>query len=271
MDILDMRFIKGFIRMASDSWNQGWHERNGGNLSYRIPLEYARDCFEYFEFGPWQPIGLEVPGIGGEHFAVTAAGSYFRNMELDPARCFGIIEVDAEGRNYRKCWGFEGNGAPTSELPTHLLGHEVKKLATNGKNRVIHHAHPENVIALTFVLPLDSGAFTRELWQMISECAMVFPEGVGVLDWGVPGSTELAIASAELLRQVNAVVWAHHGLFCAGTSFDEAFGLMHTIEKASSILVKVLAMGGKKQAITDAQLSDMARAYNLKLCGFPEK
>lgn len=36
MNVLDREFIKGFISMANDGWERGWHERNGGNLSYRI-------------------------------------------------------------------------------------------------------------------------------------------------------------------------------------------------------------------------------------------
>ena len=39
MKILDMTFVKGFIRMADDGFRMGWHERNGGNLSYRIRPE----------------------------------------------------------------------------------------------------------------------------------------------------------------------------------------------------------------------------------------
>ena len=38
MDILETGFVKGFIRMADDGWKLGWHERNGGNLTYRIKL-----------------------------------------------------------------------------------------------------------------------------------------------------------------------------------------------------------------------------------------
>ena len=33
MKFLDAEFVQGFIRMADDGWQQGWHERNGGNLS----------------------------------------------------------------------------------------------------------------------------------------------------------------------------------------------------------------------------------------------
>ena len=31
MKVLDAEFVQGFIRMANDGWEQGWHERNGGN------------------------------------------------------------------------------------------------------------------------------------------------------------------------------------------------------------------------------------------------
>lgn len=29
-------FMKGFARLCADGWDQGWHERNGGNLTYRM-------------------------------------------------------------------------------------------------------------------------------------------------------------------------------------------------------------------------------------------
>ena len=35
MNFLDAEFVQEFIRMANDGWEQGWHERNGGNpVSY---------------------------------------------------------------------------------------------------------------------------------------------------------------------------------------------------------------------------------------------
>lgn len=59
------------------------------------------------------------------------------------------------------------------------MNHEVKKGVTNGAHRVIYHAHTTNVIALTFVLPLEDKVFTRELWEMATECRLYFlPESV---------------------------------------------------------------------------------------------
>ena len=39
MKILESKFVQGFIKMADDGYKQGWHERNGGNLSYRLKSE----------------------------------------------------------------------------------------------------------------------------------------------------------------------------------------------------------------------------------------
>ena len=36
MEICDISCVKGFIRMCNDGWLHGWHERNGGNLPYRL-------------------------------------------------------------------------------------------------------------------------------------------------------------------------------------------------------------------------------------------
>ncbi len=266
MNVLDTDFAKQFVRAAAEGWRQGWHECNGGNLSYRLRPDEAAQVAACLDPGEWRPLaeGVQAPGVAGEHFLVTAAGSFFSNVEREPQACAGIIEVDRHGTAFRPCWGFAGEGRPTSELPSHLLNHEAKKAATEGACRVVYHAHPANLVALTFVLPLEGKAFTRELWKAISECALVFPAGVGVLEWMNPGSVELGRASAELMRDHDAVVWAHHGIICAGSTFDQAFGLLHTVEKASEILVKVRAMQPEPRSfITDENIRTMSDAYGL--------
>ena len=39
MQIAETEFGKGFIKMCMDGHRMGWHERNGGNFSYRIRPE----------------------------------------------------------------------------------------------------------------------------------------------------------------------------------------------------------------------------------------
>ena len=267
MKVLESKFMQDFIKMADDGYKQGWHERNGGNLSYRLKKgEVDAIRPRLYRDTIWQPIGTEVPGLAGEFFLVTGTGKYFRNIIVDPEACLAIIEIDESGSNYRIRWGLVEGGNPTSELPTHLMNHEVKKKLTDGRHRVIYHAHTTNTIALTFVLPLEDEVFTRELWEMATECPVVFPEGVGVIGWMVPGGREIAVATSKLMEKYNAVIWAHHGMFCSGETFDLTFGLMHTIEKSAEILIKVLSMvPQKRQTISPENFRKLEEGFHMSL------
>jgi rhamnulose-1-phosphate aldolase len=101
---------------------------------------------------------------------------------------------------------------------------------------------------------------------MMTECPVIFPDGIGVLPWMVPGQKEIAVATSKKMKDYNAVVWAHHGIFVSGTTFDEAFGLCHTIEKSAEIAVKVRSVSHSKlQTITRPMLRELAAAFKIKL------
>ena len=146
--------------------------------------------------------GTAVPNLAGEYFLVTGSGKYFRNVTIKPEDSICMIELDEKGENYRIVWGLVNGGRPTSELPSHLMNLEVKKLQDE-RYRVVYHAHTTNVIALTFVLPLEDKVFTRELWEMATECPVVFSSGIGVVPWMVPGGREIAVATSELMKKYD--------------------------------------------------------------------
>ncbi len=268
MNVTEAKFVKGFIRMCNDGWEQGWHERNGGNFSYRIKPEEIKEVeSEFSSKNEWCPIGTSVPKLTGEFFLVSGSGKYMRNVACAPEENICIVELeDNKGENYRIRWGLCNGGRPTSELPTHLMNHEIKKEVSGGKHRVIYHAHCTNIIALTFVLPLKDEVFTRELWESATECPVVFPDGIGVVPWMVPGGRDIAVATSELMKTYDAAIWAHHGLFCSGEDFDLTFGLMHTIEKAAEILVKVYSMNPRKlQTIEPDGFRQLAKDFKVEL------
>lgn len=261
-------FMKGFARLCADGWEQGWHERNGGNLTYRMTDGEVADCRPFFYENPcnWIPLGVRADNLRGAFFAVTGAGRYMRNVPLDIARNVGIVEINAEGDACRIVWGLKDGGMPSSEFPSHFMIHSVRVDVTAGSSRVLYHAHPVNVVALTSVMPLDARTITRALWKAMTECIIAFPNGVGVLPWMVPGGAEIAMATSELMKTYDAVIWAQHGLFCSGPDFDSAFGLMHTIEKASDIYVRARLLNGGGEfanTISDEGLRAIARNLGL--------
>jgi len=267
MNILDVPVIRGFIRMCDDGWNQGWHERNGGNLTYRMSKEEVDFCRHYFmTLREWIPMGVGAKDLAGEYFITTGSGKYFRNVKQNPTENIGIVEINEDGDSWRIVWGLDGVAKPTSEFPSHFMNHSIRKTITDDRNRVIYHAHTPNLIALTYVLPLTSRDFSRALWQSATECPVVFPNGVGVVPWMVPGGADIALATSKMMKDYSAVVWPHHGLFCAGSDFDETFGLMYTIEEAANIYIKVLSTGLQiKQTITDDNLRAIASSFGVTL------
>ena len=262
-------FMQGFARLCSDGWLQGWHERNGGNLTYRLTDAEVDACRPFFYDTPssWVEMGVQADNLRGAYFATTGSGRYMRNVPLDPARNVGIVEVNEAGDAWRIVWGLTDGGKPTSEFPSHFMNHSVRVAATDGACRVIYHAHPDNVIALTKVMPLDARVMTRALWKAMTECIVVFPAGVGVVEWMVPGGADIARATSELMKTYDAAIWAQHGLFCSGPDFDTTFGLMHTIEKAAKIHAQALMLNGGSDdfpnTITDEGLRAIARDFNL--------
>ncbi|MCF0231758.1 MAG: hypothetical protein HUJ63_05730, partial [Enterococcus sp.] len=70
MSILKLDFVQGFMRCCNDGWLQGYHERNGGNMSYRMTdkdMEYAKSFF-YKNPSPWTELGIQADNLKNEFF-----------------------------------------------------------------------------------------------------------------------------------------------------------------------------------------------------------
>jgi rhamnulose-1-phosphate aldolase len=264
VQICETKFMQAMIKVINDMWLKGWDERNGGNVSYRIlPDDIASVAHELTGTRQME-LFPPVPELAGNYFLVTGSGKYFRNVSLEPEVNLGLIRIAADGQSYTILWGLADGARPTSELPAHLLSHIARRHATEGQSRVVIHTHATNLIALSYVLELNTAKFTKWLWEMSTECLVVFPEGIGVIPWMTPGQTAIGQATAEQMIKHAMVLWPFHGVFGTGKDLDEAFGLIDTAEKAAEILVKVLAMGGKRQTITDEQLHDLAAAFKVQ-------
>ena len=269
-NIFGVKIIDEYIHMCHDGVRQGWHERNGGNLTYRMKPEEVEECRRYFKEvpGEWVEMGVQADNLKNEYFISTGSGKFLQNVSFEPQNNICIVEINDTGDKYRIVWGLEQGGRPTSEFPSHFMNHSVRKRVTNGANRVIYHAHTPYVIAMTYVLPLKAEVFTRMLWKSATECCVVFPSGVGVVPWMVPGGPEIAKATCVQMESYEAAIWAFHGLFVSGPDFDTAFGLMHTIEKAAHIASIALAAspdGKPRQVITDENIRQIGKDFGVVL------
>jgi hypothetical protein len=95
---------------------------------------------------------------------------------------------------------------------------------------------------------------------------VVFPDGVGILPWMVPGTDEIGQATAVDMQKHTLVLWPFHGVFGSGPTLDETFGLIDTAEKSAEVLVKVYSMGGMKQTISREELIALGKRFGVSPC-----
>ena len=261
-DILTAPFVKEMQKTTANMYRLGWDERNGGNISYMLDNDEVGEYLDLTKVIRTIPIGFEAKSLIGKIFIVTGTGKYFKNVMDDPANNLGIIRIAEDGTTAELLWGYADGGRFTSELPAHLMSH-IARLRVDPTNRVIMHTHPTNLLAMTYMYDLDTVKFTHKLWQMNTECIVVFPDGVEVLPWMLCGTNSIGEATAEKIALSRTVIWSMHGIYCAGHDLDETFGLVETVEKAAQIYMMTEACGGAKNLITDDQLKQLAERFNL--------
>ena len=262
-DFIESKFVKEVSEITSNMYRQGWDERNGGNISYLIEDEQIRQYFPNDEFLRDIELGfLADEVVRNKYFLVTGTGKYFKNVKDDPETNLGLVKIDSNGKVAHLLWGYVDGGKFTSEFPAHLMSH-AERLKVNPNNRVIMHTHPTYTICMGACLPIDEVVFTRKLWKSNTEAVVVFPEGIGVLPCMVCGTTEIGKATANKMKEHRIVSWTNHGIYGAGESIDEAFGLIETVEKTAQIYM--LTLEHVVNEIPDDVILGLAKLWNLKI------
>ncbi len=232
MNVLQAPFVEEMVKTTKNLYRLGWDERNGGNISYLLKEEEILPFLNPTQVLRKIPMKFDATKLAGKYFIVTGSGKYFKNVCDAPSENLGILRVSENGQELELLWGLEDEAVPTSELPSHFMSH-IARLAVDPENRIVMHNHASHLLAMSFTHELDEKVFTRTLWQMCTECLVVFPDGVGIIPWLVPGTNEIGVATAEKMKESRLVLWPQHGIYGTGRDMDEVFGLIETAETES--------------------------------------
>ena len=269
-DVKQSPFVQEMCKTTANMYRLGWDERNGGNISYLLD---EKEVAEYLDLNKVirtiplmgvNAVDFDVTPLIGKIFIVTGTGKYFKNVQDDPENNLGIVRIAKDGKGVELLWGFADGGRPTSEFPAHLMSH-MARLKVDSENRVVMHCHPTHTLAMNYVHELDEKKFTHTLWEMCTECIVVFPDGVGILPWMLCGTDEIGRATADKMKDFRLVVWSMHGIYGAGKTMDETFGLIETVEKAAQIYM-LTCNRPRLNTITDAQLKQLVEFFKVDYC-----
>ncbi len=267
-DILTAPFVREMCETTANMYRLGWDERNGGNISYLLHEDEVKEYLDTDKVLRTIPLmgvnaeDFDITPLEGKYFIVTGTGKYFKNVEKDPETNLGIVRIAKGGKNIELLWGYKDGGRPTSEFPAHMMSH-MARLKVDPENRVVMHCHPTNTLAMNFVHELDEKKFTHTLWEMCTECIVVFPEGVGILPWMLCGTNSIGEATAKKMADFRLVVWAMHGIYGAGKTLDETFGLIETVEKAAQIYM-LICNRPRVNTIKDEDMLKLVELFGVK-------
>src|SRR5690554_1261432 len=234
MKVIESKIIDKYLRVIKQMYNLGWGERNAGNVSYLLSDDEIRQFTDLKE-GPVYPLQSDKGFLKGRFLLITGTGKFFRNIDENIEDNIGIVKILEDGSNYQVVWGLNNTKA-TSEISTHLYSHQ-SRLSVDENHKVIIHTHATYLNMLSRVFPLDEKMISKTLWGINTENIVIFPEGVGIVPWLVPGNSQIGLQTAEKFTKFKIVLWPLHGVVASGDSLDNTFGLIETAEKAAKVLI----------------------------------
>ena len=80
-NILEAPFMTEMIRTATNMYDHGWDERNGGNISLLLDEAQVKEYLDTDQVIRCIPTGFSAPELDGEIFLVTGAGKFFKNVQ----------------------------------------------------------------------------------------------------------------------------------------------------------------------------------------------
>ena len=260
-DVKNAPFVVEMCKTTANMYRLGWDERNGGNISYMLDEAEVAQYLDLNCVLRELPLGFDATALAGKIFIVTGSGKYFKNVEFDPEDNLGIVRISADGQKAQLLWGLSDGGKCTSEFPAHLMSH-MARLQVDPEHRVVMHTHPTHTLAMNYVHELDDKKFTHSLWEMCTECIAIFPEGVGVLPWMLCGTNSIGEATAAKMLDYRIVIWGMHGIYGAGKTMDETFGLIETVEKAAQIYM-LTAHLPRVNTIRDEEMKELSEFFGV--------
>lgn len=254
--------VNDVAEVAGYLWQKGWAERNGGNITVNI-TEYVDDAIRIMPaIGPVTPIGMTLPNLKGCYFYCKGTNRRMRDLARWPMENGSVIRITDDCAHYEII--ADNLVKPTSELPSHLAVHNY--LIGKGSNyKASVHTHPIELVAMSHNPEfLKKDVLSNILWSMIPETKAFCPRGLGIVPYMLPSSNELAEATIKAIDDdYDVVMWEKHGVFSVAENVLEAFDMIDVLTKSADIYMDACAMGFKPAGMSDEQMSEMTKAFNL--------
>ena len=253
--------VEKTAEVAGYLWQNGWAERNGGNITVNVTHLVDNDIRQLPAISEQRPIGITLPALRGCYFYCKGTGKRMRDLARQPMENGSIIRIQEDCASYVII--ADQPVLPTSELPSHLAVH-ARLIESGSPYKATVHTHPIELVAMSHHRPfLGKDVLTNILWSMIPETKAFCPLGLGIVPYALPGSNALAESTLRELEDYDVVLWEKHGVFAKGLDAMDAFDQIDVLSKSAKIYLSAKAMGFVPEGMTEAQMKEMTAAFHL--------
>ena len=233
--------VEKIAEVAGYLWQNGWAERNGGNITVNITDLVDDEIKALPAISEVKQIGTALPALKGCYFFCKGTGKRMRDLARWPMENGSIIRILDDCASYVII--ADNAVMPTSELPSHLSVHA--RLIEKGSNyKATVHTHPIELIAMSHNKKfMGKDVLSNLLWSMIPETKAFCPLGLGIVPYQLPGSLKLAEETLKELEDYDVVMWEKHGVFAKGLDVMDAFDQIDVLSKSAKIYIDSKCMG----------------------------
>ena len=253
--------VEKIAEVAGYLWQNGWAERNGGNITVNITDLVDDEIKAMPAISEVKQIGTALPALKGCYFFFKGTGKRMRDLARWPMENGSIIRILDDCASYVI---IAANAVmPTSELPSHLSVHA--RLIEKGSNyKATVHTHPIELIAMSHNKKfMGKDVLSNLLWSMIPETKAFCPLGLGIVPYQLPGSLKLAEETLKELEDYDVVMWEKHGVFAKGLDVMDAFDQIDVLSKSAKIYIDSKCMGFEPDGMSQEEMAEMTKAFNL--------
>ena len=253
--------VEKIAEVAGYLWQNGWAERNGGNITVNVTELVDDDVRNLPAISEVKQIGVTLPALKGCYFYCKGTGKRMRDLARWPMDNGSIIRILDDCASYVII--ADNAVMPTSELPSHLTVH-AHLIETGSPYKATVHTHPIELVAMSHNPEfLGKDVLTKILWSMIPETKAFCPLGLGIVPYTLPGSNELADATLKELEEYDVVMWEKHGVFAVDEDIMKAFDQVDVLCKSAQIYISAKNMGFEPDGMSQEQMKEMTIAFHL--------
>lgn len=205
------KLLKPMMETARELASKGWCQEYSGNISMIV-----EDPIEIWDLEPYLfETGQFLPQLEGRTILFSRSGSRIEDIPDAPEENIGLYTATRGGIALSLLWG---EGAPTSEMLSHLLIYAH----SGGRVKAIIHSHMNEV---------------DMLGSELMDLAPDLPNWVGWVPELPPGSIDLAQATVQEISRYDIMLWHGHGIIAPGKDLEDCLSRLGRFsEWARSIL-----------------------------------